>query len=218
MALAIFDLDNTLLAGDSDHAWGAFLVAQGVVDRADYQRANDYFYARYQAGTLDIHEYVQFVVQPLQELGRNKREALREQFLQEVVSSMIAPGSAALLDRHRRQGDTLLIITATIDFITRPIADLLGVPSLLATQPEQDAEGQFTGRIDGVPAFREGKIKRLGDWLQDQDDTFPRRWFYSDSHNDLPLLEQVTDPVAVDPDPTLNQIAEHRSWPVISLR
>ncbi|MCH8552551.1 MAG: HAD-IB family hydrolase [Natronospirillum sp.] len=218
MALAIFDLDNTLLAGDSDHAWGAFLVRQGVVDTAEYQRANDYFYSRYQAGTLDIHEYVAFVVKPLQAMGPKQSDALRQHFLDTVISGMIAPGAKALLDKHRQQGDRLLIITATIDFITAPIAAELGVDDLLATVPERDANGNFTGRIDGTPAFQAGKITRLHNWLADQALSFDRQWFYSDSHNDLHLLEQVTDPVAVDPDDTLLTTAEARSWPVLSLR
>jgi HAD superfamily hydrolase (TIGR01490 family) len=218
MALAIFDLDNTLLAGDSDHAWGEFLVAQGQVPAADYAQANDYFYAQYQKGQLDIEEYVAFVVKPLQQLSPQQRESLRAEFIHTKVQPMIAAGTADLLARHRAAQDELLIITATIDFITAPIAQLLGVQHLLATVPEQTEAGDFTGKIAGVPAFQNGKITRLEQWLSAQNAHFDQQWFYSDSHNDLPLLEKVTNPVAVNPDETLANHAKTQGWPVISLR
>lgn len=218
MALAIFDLDNTLLAGDSDHAWGEFLVAQGQVTATDYAQANDYFYAQYQTGVLNIAEYVAFVVKPLQQLASAQREALRQQFLDTVVQNMIAPGARDLLHKHRAAEDELIIITATIDFITAPIAELLGVRHLLATIPEQDSTGTFTGRIAGTPAFQGGKITRLQQWLREQNQEFSEQWFYSDSHNDLPLLEQVSHPVAVDPDAKLASHAQAKGWPIISLR
>lgn len=218
MALAIFDLDNTLLAGDSDHAWGEFLVAQGQVMATDYAQANDYFYAQYRAGELNIAEYVAFVVKPLQQLSGQQREALQTEFLDTIVRSMVAPGAAQLLNKHREAQDELLIITATIDFITKPIAKHLGVDHLLATIPEQDIHGDFTGRIAGIPAFQEGKIARLKQWLSEQNREFSEQWFYSDSHNDLPLLEYVTHPVAVDPDQVLANHAQTQGWPIISLR
>ena len=218
MALAIFDLDNTLLAGDSDHAWGEFLVAQGQVTATDYAQANDYFYAQYLAGALNIDEYVAFVMKPLQSLSEAKRQQLRAQFVETVVRNMIAPGTADLLAQHRAAEDELMIITATIEFITAPIAQLLGVQHLLATVPEQNAAGHFTGRIAGVPAFQGGKITRLEQWLEARDVQFDQQWFYSDSHNDLPLLSQVTHPVAVDPDEQLASHAKTQGWPIISLR
>lgn len=218
MALAIFDLDNTLLAGDSDHAWGEFLVAQGQVTATDYAQANDYFYAQYLAGDLNIDEYVAFVMKPLQSLSEAKRQQLRAQFVETVVRNMIAPGTADLLAQHRAAEDELIIITATIEFITAPIAQLLGVQHLLATVPEQNAAGHFTGRIAGVPAFQGGKITRLEQWLEARDVQFDQQWFYSDSHNDLPLLSQVTHPVAVDPDEQLASHAKTLGWPIISLR
>lgn len=219
MALAIFDLDNTLLAGDSDHAWGNYMAERKLVDPAQHQQANDYFYQQYKAGTLDIHEYVQFVVSPLQKLTEQELETLRADFLRDVIHDMIAPGTEALLTRHRAAGDELLIITATIDVITAPIAELLNVPNLLATNPERSSDhGGFTGRIDGTPAFQSGKIQRLRDWLDRQPTQWDEQWFYSDSHNDLPLLREVDHPVAVDPDDQLRAEAERLSWPIISLR
>lgn len=217
MKLAIFDLDNTLLAGDSDHAWGEFLVNKGIVSDADHQRANDYFYQQYLTGTLDIHEYVAFVVKPLQQLSERDRTALRTEFVRDVVQPMIAPGAAALLQQHREQGHGLLIITATNRFVTAPIAGLLDVPNLLATELEEN-NGEFTGRIAGTPAFQTGKIVRLHAWLEQQKTHYTEHYFYSDSHNDLPLLKEVTHPVAVDPDDALLSIAEELGWPVISLR
>ncbi len=218
MALAIFDLDNTLLAGDSDHAWGTYMVQRAMVDPNTHQAANDYFYRRYQEGTLDIHEYVNFVVTPLQKMTPEQQQKLRQEFIEEVVSGMVAPGTPDLLDKHRDAGDELLIITATIDFITAPIAKLLGVPHLLATVPQRDEGGAFTGKISGTPAFQHGKIDRLQAWLGEQPRHWDTHWFYSDSHNDLPLLRQVKHPVAVDPDERLRAEAEHQKWPIISLR
>lgn len=218
MALAIFDLDNTLLAGDSDHAWGSYLVQRRKVNADAYQQANDYFYQQYQSGGLDIHEYVAFVVGHINELSSVERDTLRREFLAEVIRPMIAPGTQALLDQHRARGDDLLIITATIDFITQPIAMELGITELLATIPEQSPDGEFNGLITGVPAFQEGKITRLRQWLDARQTAYDQQWFYSDSHNDLPLLQTVSHPVAVDPDATLRAAAEKQSWPIISLR
>ncbi len=221
MALAIFDLDNTLLAGDSDHAWGQYLVERERVSTEAHQAANDYFYRQYQAGTLDIHEYVEFVVSPLQAMTEHERQILRNEFMEDVVAPMIAPGAPDLLQRHREQGDELIIITATIDFITRPIAEHLGIPHLIATLPEttlKNGETVFTGRIQGTPAFQHGKIKRLNAWLAEQPTRYDTHWFYSDSHNDLPLLCEVDHPVAVDPDDSLRREAEARVWPILSLR
>lgn len=217
MRLAIFDLDNTLLTGDSDHLWGEFLVEQNLVDRAFYARENDRFYETYKAGTLDIAAYTAFAVEPLIRLGAARLRPLRDLFLKTKIEPIIAPAAPALLERHRIQGDTLLIITATNSFITEPIAELLGVDALLATEPEQ-ISGRYTGRIKGTPCYREGKQVRLKGWLAAQPESYSHMTFYSDSHNDLPLLRTVQQPVAVDPDDVLRAEAERRGWRIISLR
>lgn len=215
--LAIFDLDNTLLNGDSDYGWGCFLADKGIVDPAEYRQVNQTFYEQYKAGTLDIYEFIEFAFKPL---AANKIEDLlawREAFMQECVESMILPKAEALIDEHRAQGHTLLIITSTNRFVTEPIATRLGIEHLLATDPEM-RNSVYTGKISGTPCFREGKIARLGQWLKERQLDPTECWFYSDSHNDLPLLLQVDHPVAVDPDPTLLEHARRQQWPVISLR
>ena len=217
MALAIFDLDNTLLAGDSDYLWGEFLVEQGLVDKEHYARENRRFYEEYKAGILDIHEFMAFSLAPLTRYPIEKLDAMRGQYLKEKIQPIIAPAAKALLRRHREQGDFLLIITATNRFVTEPIAALLGVDHLLATDPEM-LDGRYTGRVAGTPCFREGKVIRLRGWLEETGRNLADSWFYSDSHNDLPLLELVSHPVAVDPDETLGRHAEMKGWPIISLR
>lgn len=217
MRLAIFDLDNTLLAGDSDHQWGEFLVERGLVEQPAFQQANDRFYAQYKAGTLDIAEYTRFVVQPLIRIGTDALPTLRAEFVRSRIEPMIAPAAPALLERHRIQGDTLLIITATNSFITEPIARLLDVDDLLATDPEQ-VDGRYTGRIAGIPCFQDGKVRRLEQWRAAQTERYSHLTFYSDSHNDLPLLQAVDRPIVVDPDPQLRGEAAARGWPIISLR
>ena len=220
MRLALFDLDNTLLAGDSDHAWGRFLAEVGAVDAESYTRANDDFYAQYLAGTLDIYEFCRFVFQPLVAHPLPRLEQWRGAFLRERIQPMIAPGAAKLLAQHRAAGDTLLIITATNSFVTRPIADLLGVDNLIATEPEF-RDGRYTGELAATPCFQEGKIERLRDWLRDRGEplqAMANACFYSDSRNDIPLLEAVGEPVAVDADPALAAHARQRGWPHISLR
>lgn len=216
MALAIFDLDNTLLNGDSDHAWGQFLVDRELVDAAEFAAANDRFYADYKAGCLNIHEYIAFVAGPLQALGKT-RQPLREEFLEQAIQPMLQDKAAALLDKHREQGDFLLIITATNSFVTHPIAEKLGVDAILATELEQ-VDGQYTGRIAGTPCFQAGKIDRLKAWLETQNLGMAGSYFYSDSINDLPLLEVVDRPTVVDGDEKLLAEAAKRGWPVISLR
>jgi HAD superfamily hydrolase (TIGR01490 family) len=215
--LAIFDLDNTLLGGDSDHAWGEFLVSEGWVDAERFRASNDLFYQRYLNGDLDIFEYQAFALAPLKEMGRAMAEQLRARFLTERIAPLILPKGLALLEQHRRRGDFLLIITATSHFITEPIASQLAVDDLIATMPEL-ADGEFTGRVAGVPSFREGKVARLRQWLDERALSLDGSSFYSDSHNDLPLLSLVENPVAVDPDPLLEAHARGASWPVISLR
>ncbi len=217
MALAIFDLDNTLLGGDSDHAWGEFLCEKGIVDTDEYRRANDHFYQCYKEGSLDIQEFLAFALRPLALLEREQLNALHQQFMQEKVQLMMLPKAAKLLQTHRNQGDFLLIITATNRFVTGPIAAALGVDELIATEPEETAAG-YTGKVSGIPCFQDGKVIRLQEWLNKNQHSLDGSSFYSDSINDLPLLEQVSHPVAVDPDDKLRATAESRDWPVISLR
>ncbi len=217
MSLAIFDLDNTLLGDDSDYLWGQFLVRKGLVDGEVYARENQRFYEDYKTGRLDIHEFLAFSLKPLSEHPREELDALHREFMQEVIAPVMLPAAQLLLEKHRAQGDTLLIITATNSFITRPIAMALGVDNLIATEPEV-VDGRFTGRVSGTPCFQEGKVERLKDWLTVHQQNLAGSWFYSDSHNDLPLLELVSHPVAVDPDETLADHAAARGWPVITLR
>lgn len=217
MSLALFDLDNTLIAGDSDHAWGDFLVRKGLVDAEVYKTTNDRFYREYQQGTLDIHEYLAFSLRPLTQYSTTEMLDHRVEFIETWIRPLVLPAALELLERHRQQGDRLLIITATNRFITAPIAELLGVADLIAVEPEF-IDGRYTGRVTGTPSFREGKVTRLASWLQQESLGLEGSWFYSDSQNDLPLLQQVDNPVAVDPDDTLRQHAERQGWPVISLR
>jgi len=220
MNLALFDLDNTLLAGDSDHAWGEFLCERGVVDSAEYQARNNEFYNHYKAGTLDNLAFLEFVLAPLARIPRPALDALHADFMQSHVRRMMLPQGRALVHKHLDAGDLVAIVTATNAFVTAPIARAFGVQTLIATVPAQE-DGQFTGKPRGTPAFREGKVARVESWLETQAlnwQSFEESWFYSDSLNDLPLLEHVTHPVAVDPDPTLRLHAEAVGWPVISLR
>ena len=217
MSLAIFDLDNTLLSTDSDHAWGEFLLEQGAVDPVAYREANDRFLAEYQAGTLDIQAYLEVALRPLAENSPEQLAAWHQQFMASKIEPHVLHKGEELVARHRTRGDRLLIITATNRFITGPIAERLGIDELIAVEPER-VDGRFTGRATGIPSYREGKVERLTAWLADQDVTLDGSWFYSDSHNDLALLEQVDHPVAVDPDPHLRDVAEARGWKIISLR
>ncbi|MGD2083125.1 MAG: HAD family hydrolase [Chromatiales bacterium] len=217
MALAIFDLDNTLLGDDSDYLWGRFLAERGIVDAQRYERENDRFYREYKDGRLDIQEFLRFSLRPLAEHPVAELHAWRERFIAEKIEPVILAAGRELLARHRAAGDTLLIITATNAFVTAPIAERLGVPHLIATEPELEA-GRYTGKVAGVPSFREGKIARLEAWLGARGETLRGSWFYSDSHNDIPLLDRVDHPVAVDPDDRLAAHARNRGWPVISLR
>lgn len=218
MAIALFDLDNTLIAGDSDYLWGRFLADEGVVDGARYETENRRFYEDYLAGRLDIEAFLRHQLAPLAALPPARLEALRARFIREAIAPIVLPAARALIERHREAGDRPVIVTATNRFITEPIAALLGVGDLIATEPERGPDGRYTGRHTGIPAFREGKVRRLDAWLAGHGLDLTESWFYSDSHNDLPLLERVAHPVAVDPDPTLERIARARGWPVISLR
>lgn len=218
MKLALFDLDNTLLQGDSDYEWAQFLIEEGVLHAGEYNAKNDWFYERYKDGTLDIHEFLDFQLKPIAKRPRAQLDAWHSQFMQRRIRPIILPRAADLVASH---GDALTaIVTATNRFITQPIAAELGVANLLATDIEEDEQGVFSGKPRGEPTFREGKIQRVKDWLAGRGTTLAdyESWFYSDSLNDLPLLELVTHPVAVDPDATLREKALARGWPIISLR
>jgi HAD superfamily hydrolase (TIGR01490 family) len=220
MRLALFDLDNTLLAGDSDYEWGQFLVDRGVLERADYEAQNRAFYEQYKAGILDIHEFLGFALRPLADHAPEALEAWHREFMRERIAPMMLPAARALVRRHLEQGDLCAIITSTNSFVTRPIAHAFGIEHLIATEPEK-RDGRFTGGVAGLPSFREGKLRRLDDWLAGLGRRFAdfgESVCYSDSHNDLPLLERVSRPVAVDPDETLAQEAARRGWERISLR
>lgn len=217
MALALFDLDNTLLAGDSDHAWGEFLVELGVVDEERYAQANQKFYSQYLAGNLDIYEFCRFAFKPLKDHPRQQLESWRKQFVQEKIQPMLLEHGICKIKWHRDQQDTVVIITATNSFVTELIAQALDVEHLIATQPAFE-DGRFTGEIEGIPCFQAGKVQRLEAWMQSHNETLTDSWFYSDSHNDLPLLEQVTYPIAVDPDQSLRAESEQRGWEILSFR
>jgi HAD superfamily hydrolase (TIGR01490 family) len=220
MNLALFDLDNTLLAGDSDFQWAQFLIEQRALDRELHEARNLEFYEQYKAGTLDIHEFLDFQLKPLARHSRSQLDAWHREFMTQKILPLIAPGARNLIERHQLDGDLCIIITATNSFVTAPIAQALGIDNLIATEPEQK-NGEFTGQVSGVPCFREGKITRLEDWLNQHNLTwlsFLQSWFYSDSLNDLPLLGKVTHPVAVDPDATLKSYAKENGWPIISLQ
>ena len=220
MNLALFDLDNTLLAGDSDYEWGQFLVDRGVLDAAQYEAQNRDYYEQYVAGTLDIHEFLGFALRPLAQHSSADLERWHADFMASRVRPMIGAPARELVRRHQSAGDLCAIITATNSFVTRPIAREFGVEHLIATEPESRG-GRFTGKVAGIPCFREGKVQRLDQWLGERRARladFSESSLYSDSHNDLPLLERVTRPVAVDPDARLAAVARERAWPVISLK
>lgn len=217
MSLAIFDLDNTLIGGDSDHLWGEFLVENNLVDHDTYKQKNDVFYRQYQDGTLNILEYLEFALMPLAQIEADELERLHKQFMQEKIAPIMLPKAQQLVDRHRQAGDTLLIITATNRFITQPIATSLGIDNLLATEGEI-VKGRYTGRVSGTPCFQEGKVSRLRSWLNEARMDLDNSYFYSDSANDIPLLECVTYPIAVDPDERLTDYAKRNNIPIISLR
>jgi HAD superfamily hydrolase (TIGR01490 family) len=223
MKLALFDLDHTLLPLDSDHAWGQFTTSLGWTDPVDFSRRNDEFYAHYKAGTLDVHDYVRFATQAMRRQGAVASEAAHAHFMQSVIQPAIKPQALALLQKHQRAGDAVIIVTATNEFVTRPIAQALGVSELIAVELERDTDpggtGWFTGEIKGTPSFREGKVVRVGQWLTNQ----KLNWidvestFYTDSINDLSLMENVDDPVATNPDERLRAIAVTRGWRILDL-
>ena len=217
MTLAIFDLDNTLINGDSDHGWGQFLVDKGIVDGEHYKSRNDYFYQQYQLGQLDIAEYLRFSLTPLKEHSKAFMDELHQQFMAEVITPMMLPKAKALIEKHREQGHELLIITATNLFVTDPIAKALGIDNILASEPEL-IDGEYTGNAVGTPCYQAGKVTRLNEWLQQTGHNMAGSFFYSDSHNDIPLLELVDHPIAVDADQELTALAQQKGWPCISLR
>lgn len=214
MTLALFDLDNTVLNGDSDYAWGQFLASVGAVDSTRYQQTNLAFYAAYKAGELDIQAFLAFSLEPLTRHSREQLFAWRAAFVRDQIKPLVKPRMADLLERHKSHGDTLVLVTATNSFVTAPIAELLGIPHLIATVPEEQ-NGRFTGRSTGTPCFREGKVVRVRSWMAGRDLTWDDSCFYSDSHNDLPLLEAVGRPIAVDPDPILDTAAKQRGWEIL---
>jgi HAD superfamily hydrolase (TIGR01490 family) len=218
--LALFDLDGTLLPIDSDHAWGEFMIALGWVDAARFRSGNDAFYAKYRAGELDIQAYIAFATAPLRGRDAAARTAARERFMREVIAPALRPEAMALVESHRARGDLLALVTSTSDFITAPIAAAFAIDALVATRLECGADGAPTGRINGVPAFREGKVARVGQWLAASGAdwaSFARISVYSDSVNDLSLLEKATDPVATNPSPELDAIARARGWRILNL-
>lgn len=220
MNLALFDLDNTILAGDSDYNWSRFLIQEGYLDGAIHAEKNEKFYADYKAGTLDIYAFVEFQFKPLARNPRSILNQLLKKYVEEVIKPMITDKAYALVGKHREEGDLLIVITATNSFITQPIAALFGIENLIGTDPEEK-EGEFTGKVSGLPSFKEGKVTRLEAWLKNKNLSladFKKSYFYSDSHNDLPLMQKVTHPVAVDSDDILTEYAKSKGWPQISLR
>ena len=218
--LALFDLDHTLLPLDSDYEWGRYLVRRGAVDVADFEARNGVFFTQYQAGTLDPVEYLDFALGTLAAIPRDVREALLADYMREVITPALLPQARALIRRHRDAGDLIAIVTATNRFVTAPIARALEIDHLLAAEPERDAAGELTGRLHGIPTSGEGKITHTRAWLAGMDrtlDSFERSYFYSDSHNDLPLLSVVTDPVATNPNSLLTAHAQARGWPILKL-
>ncbi|MDA8329115.1 MAG: HAD-IB family hydrolase [Betaproteobacteria bacterium] len=219
MKLVLFDLDNTLLAGDSDYAWGLFLIEQGLVDREQYERENERFYQQYKQGTLDIHAFLDFQLRPLSEHSLEQLQSWHRQFMSQYILPMMTLRSRALVDNALNDADLVAIITATNRFVTAPIAEEFGVKHLIATEAEL-RDGRYTGKSEGTPCFQSGKIARLDEWLHSMGrdlNQFEQTWFYSDSRNDLPLLEQVTHPVAVNPDAVLRQHALTHHWPILDL-
>ncbi len=219
MQLALFDLDNTLLTGDSDSGWISYLVDQGILDRQTFEQQNAVFFAQYQAGTLDIDEYHAFQMQSLTCLPRAALESHLVDYLETRIRPMITEKARSQVNRHLENGDLCALVTATNCFITSPICREFGIPHLIATVAAQE-NGEFTGKPRGTPSFREGKISRVDEWLESLGlwrGSFERSWFYSDSLNDLPLLEIVSDPVAVNPDPTLRAHAERAGWEILML-
>lgn len=218
--LALFDLDNTLLAGDSDYNWSLFLIEEGLLDANTHHARNEQFYEDYKNGSLDIYKFLEFQLKPLSEHSVQFLDELHLKFMGKVIRPMMTTKAQALVNKHQAAGDLCLIITATNSFVTKPIAAAYGIEHLIGTDPEM-IDGQYTGGVSGVPSFQAGKVTRINEWLaqrQQQLSDFETSYFYSDSHNDLPLMKLVTNPVAVDADETLTEYAKTQHWPHISLR
>ena len=218
--LCLFDLDETLLPLDSDHAWGAFVTGLGWVDSVEFKRGNDAFYEQYKAGALDIHAYIRFATEPLRQRSSAELDAARERFMTEVIAPKVLAPALELVRHHQAIGDLVALVTATNDFVTAPIAQAFGIDHLIAVRLERGAGGTITGCIGGTPSYREGKVTRVQEWLAEQSRSwadFKRISVYSDSVNDLPLLERATDPVATNPSPTLQAIAQERGWRILKL-
>jgi len=218
--LALFDLDNTLLAGDSDYNWSLFLIEQGLLDANTHHERNEQFYQDYKNGCLDIYAFLKFQLQPLSQHPKAFLDQLHLKYMEKVIRPMMTDKAKKLVNQHKANGDLCLVITATNSFVTKPIATAYGIEHLIGTDPEM-IDGKFTGGVSGVPSFQEGKVTRLNDWLAERGNTlsdYKTSYFYSDSHNDLPLMKLVTNPVAVDADPTLLAYAQQHQWPCISLR
>lgn len=217
--LALFDLDHTLLPLDSDYEWGEFTIRLGWCDASEFKRRNAEYFEHYRAGTLDIHEYIRFATEAIRSRGPQQAAQAHARFMDEVIRPALRPQALELVERHRQAGEQLLIVTATNDFVTAPIAQVFGVAELIAVQLERDAHGQVTGEILGTPSAREGKVQRMNEWLAQRslDWADVETTFYSDSLNDLPLLEQVTYPVATNPDDKLRSLAHERGWPILDL-
>jgi len=218
--LALFDLDNTLLAGDSDYNWGLFLINEGLLDGASHQARNEQFYQDYKNGTLDIYAFLEFQLRPLSQHPKKLLDELHHRYMDKVIRPMMTQKAQDLVNKHKAAGDLCLVITATNSFVTRPIAAAYGIDNLIGTDPEM-VDGEYTGGVSGVPSFKEGKVTRINQWLAERGSAladYASSYFYSDSHNDLPLMKLVTNPVAVDADEILSDYAKQQGWPQISLR
>jgi len=217
MSLAIFDLDNTLIGGDSDFLWGEFLGEEGVVDANSYRKKNEYFYQQYDLGTLDIYAWLEFCLEPLSRYSMSELQEFHHRFMIQKIEPIMLDKAQNCINRHKERGDTVLVMTASNSFVTAPIVKQYGINQLLATEPEIKA-GRYTGGVSGVPCFQAGKIDKLMPWLQKNEETLTGSTFYSDSHNDLPLLELVDNPVAVNADKILTKIAEKKGWEILNWR
>jgi HAD superfamily hydrolase (TIGR01490 family) len=218
--LALFDLDNTLLAGDSDYNWSIFLIGEGLLDEKTHHERNEQFYQDYKNGNLDIYAFLKFQLQPLAQHPKAFLDELHKKYMEKVIRPMMTQKAQDLVNQHKSNGDLCMVITATNSFVTKPIATAYGIEHLIGTDPEM-VDGQFTGGVTGTPSFQQGKVTRLNEWLAARGQSladFETTYFYSDSHNDLPLMKLVTHPIAVDADPTLTAYANEHNWPIISLR
>ena len=215
MTLALFDLDNTLLSGDSDYEWGQFLVRKNLVDKATYETANLQFYEQYKQGVLDIYEWSAFTFKPLSEHSMDVLAHLHTEYMHEVIYPLIGEKAKAAVEYHRQLGHTLMVITATNSFVTRPIVNTFGIKHLIATE-SKIINNRYSTEVDGIPCFKQGKVTRLATWLKRHNKSLEGSYFYSDSHNDLPLLETVDHPIAVDPDEKLAAIAQQNGWEITS--